>query len=257
VNPGILALIFVGGFLAGVINTLAGGGSIITLPLLIFAGLPANAANATNRVAIVFQNVAALSNFRRYGLTVGREAWLLLIPSVLGGVLGARIAITIDETTLRRVIGCVLVLMLIPILRRKSPRPPGAGRAGSAWWQWPVYFGIGVYGGFIQVGVGFMYLALLAGLQGYDLIRANLLKVFYVLVYSVLALALFAWAGQVHWLSGLALAVGTAAGGWLGAKIAVERGERWIRAVLVVAIGVAAVELTGVGGWLLRAFHLR
>jgi uncharacterized protein len=257
VNPWVLALIFVGGFLAGVINTLAGGGSAITLPLLILAGLPANAANATNRVAIVFQNVAALSNFRRYGLTVGREAWLLLIPSVLGGVLGARIAVTIDEAMLRRVIGVVLVLMLVPILRKKSPSPPAARGGASGWWQWPVYFAIGVYGGFIQVGVGFMYLALLAGLQGYDLIRANLLKVFYVLVYSVLALALFAWAGQVRWLPGLALAVGTAAGGWLGAKIAVERGERWIRVVLVAAIGVAAIELTGVGRWLLHAFGLR
>jgi uncharacterized membrane protein YfcA len=157
--------------------------------------------------------------------------------------------VSIDEVTMRRVIGVVLLAMLFPILRRPAPERAAAREAG--WWLWPVYFAIGVYGGFIQVGVGFLYLALLVGIQGYDLIRANLLKVFFVLVYSALALALFAWEGQVHWESGLALALGTAWGGWLGAKLTVERGERWIRIVLVAAVVVASLQLTGIARWLL------
>jgi len=244
-----LAIILVGGLLAGIINTVAGGGSIITLPLLIFAGLPATVANGTNRVAIVFQNVGALASFRRRGLTVGREAWLLLVPSLLGAYAGARLAVDLDEVILRRVIGGVLILMLVPILRRSPP-----GRADrpvappSRPWVWPVYFLIGAYGGFLQVGVGFLYLGLLSGIHRTDLVRANLIKVFYVLVFSLLALGVFAAEGQIAWPQGLVLAAGTAWGGWLGARIAVEKGERWIRVILVIAVVVAAFRLTGLAG---------
>ena len=248
-----LSLILLGGFLAGIINAVAGGGSIITLPLLIFAGLPAPMANATNRVAIVFQNLGAITAFRRHGLTLGREAWVILIPSLLGGLVGVTLAIDVNEALLRKIIGVVLVLMLVPILR-KTPKATQASRPGIRPWMWPAYFLIGVYGGFLQVGVGFLYLAVLVGIQGKDLVRANLFKVFYVLAYSALAVLLFAWKSQVNWSSGLVLAVGNAAGGWLGAKLAVERGERWIRVALVVAVFIAAGELTGVWRALGRVF---
>jgi hypothetical protein len=248
-----LSLILLGGCLAGIVNTVAGGGSIITLPLLIFAGLPAPVANATNRIAIVFQNVGALTAFRRHGLKPSREAWLILIPSLLGGGVGVILAIDVNEALLRKIIGAVLVLMLVPILR-KTPKTTRPARPGIRPWMWPVYFLIGVYGGFLQVGVGFLYLGVLVGIQGLDLVRANLHKVFYILAYSALAVLLFAWKSQVHWSSGLVLAVGNAAGGWLGAKLAVERGERWIRVVLVVAVFVAAGELMGVWRALGRVF---
>ena len=242
----ILFLIFGGGVLAGIINTVAGGGSIITLPLLVFAGLPANIANGTNRVAIVFQNVSAIAGFKKHGFTVGREAWVPLIPSILGAYAGVRLAIDLDEAVLRRAIGFVLVLMLVPILR-KSPTPAKAGPVNppSGPWVWPAYFLIGVYGGFIQAGVGFLYLALLVGVHHMDLVRANLLKVFYVLIWSLFALAVFAIEDQIAWAPGLVLAAGNALGGWLGVHMAVEKGERWIRAILVVAALVAATKLTG------------
>lgn len=245
-NPLTLALIIGGGLLAGIVNTVAGGGSIITLPLLIFAGLPATVANGTNRVAIVFQNLSALAGFRRHGFTVGREAWILLVPTLLGAYAGVRLAVDLDEDSLRRIIGVILVLMLIPVLRR-NPRPAGAGPVSppNRPWVWPVYFLIGAYGGFLQVGIGFLYLGLLSGVHRLDLVRANLIKVFYVLVFTILALAVFALEGQVHWGYGLALAVGNAAGGWLGARMAVEKGERWIRVVLVLAILIAAARLIG------------
>ena len=246
-----LLLIFGGGILAGIINTVAGGGSMITLPLLIFAGLPAHVANGTNRVAIVFQNMSAVAGFKKHGYTVGREAWLLLIPSLLGAYVGVRLVLDLDETMLRRVIGLVLILMLVPLLR-KNTATEGAGvvTPPSRPWVWPVYFLIGVYGGFLQVGVGFMYLGLLAGVHRMNLVAANLIKVFYVLVYSLLALLVFSLAGQVAWTAGIVMALGSAWGGWLGARMAVERGERWIRVVLVVAVVAAAVKLTGLAGFL-------
>ena len=250
----LFVIILVGGFLAGVVNTLAGGGSIITLPLLIYAGLPPTMANATNRVAIVLQNVGALAGFNRHGHRPGREAWILLAPSLAGGALGAFFAVDIDETLLRRIIGVVLVLMLIPILHRRPLDPSRSHTMEIKPWTWIAYFLVGVYGGFLQVGVGFLYLALIAGVQRYDLVRANLLKVFFVLAYSLLALLLFMWKDKVDWTSGMALALGTTAGGWVGAKMAVERGERWIRIVLVISVILASLELTGAGRFLVRLF---
>jgi uncharacterized membrane protein YfcA len=241
-----LFLILLGGYVAGIINVAAGGGSLITLPLLIFAGLPANVANGTNRIGIALQNVAALTGFRQSGLTVGRKAWFMLIPSLMGAYLGVTAAVNIDEQTFRRIIGGVLVLMLIPLLRR-NPRGKGSTvDPPTRPWSWPLYLLIGAYGGFIQVGVGFLYLALFAGLQGLDLVRANLVKVFFVLVYSMLALVLFSLAGQVALVPGLVLAVGMTAGGWTGARLAVEKGERWIRVVLVLAVLASAAKLTGI-----------
>lgn len=249
----VLVLILVGGFVAGVLNTLAGGGSLITLPLLIFAGLPPSVANGTNRVAIVLQNVGGLAGFRKHGLRVGREAWLLLIPSLAGAILGAKLAVDLDEATLRRAIGVVLVAMLYPILR--SARPAAKRHEGPLplpWWIWPAYFVVGIYGGFLQAGVGFFYLALLAGVQGLDLVRANLIKVFLILMYSVAALALFAAEGKVAAVPGLVLAVGNMAGGWVGAHMAVRKGERLIRVVLVVMVVASAVKLTGLLDLILR-----
>ncbi len=254
-NFWLLLLIVGGGFLAGIINVMAGGGSLITLPLLIFAGLPPTVANGTNRVAIVLQNVSALAGFRSKGLTLGRTAWLLLIPSLAGAYLGVRLAVDLDETVMRRAIGVILVVMLVPLLRRRKPRPREDRAAmPMRWWMWPVYFAVGIYGGFLQAGVGFFYLALLVGLQGLDLVRANHVKVFLILVYSMLALALFMAGGKVALVPGLALAVGNAAGGWVGAHLAVTRGEKLVKVVLAAAVLVSAAQLTGLarllGRWL-------
>ena len=242
-EPIFLVLIFAAGFAAGVINTMAGGGSLLTLPLLIFAGLPPTVANGTNRIAIVFQNLGAMAGFQRGGYTVDRAAAMLLIPSILGAILGIRLATDIDETTMSRAIGIMPVVRLVP---RLKPRKPAAATAPKrAWGIWPAYFVVGVYGGFLQAGVGFLYLALLAGAQGMDLVRANLIKVFLILVYSVIAVGMFAAAGQIAWIPGVALAVGTTAGGWLGAHVTIKGGERWIRVALVLAILASAAKLWG------------
>ena len=253
-----LALIFGGGILAGVINTVAGGGSIISLPLLIFAGLPATVANGTNRVAIVLQGVGAMAGFKKHGYTIGGEAWLLLIPTSIGALLGARLAVGLDEVTMRRVIGGVLVIMLVPLLRKgRGQESEGPVSPPTTPWVWPVYLLIGAYGGFLQVGVGFMYLAFLVGVHNLDLVRANLLKIFFVLVYSVLVLGVFVLEDQVALGPGLVLAAGMAWGGWLGARLAVEKGERWIRVVLVVTILLSAVKLTGILDSLLSGLQTR
>ena len=249
----VLILIFVGGSIAGVINTMAGGGSLITLPLLIFAGLPPTVANGTNRVAIVLQNVGALAGFRKNGLKVGREAWLLSdsFPGrrVSGGAPGGEPRRDVDAPGHRGDPGGDAGAAPSPA---PPPPPEGAVRVSTRWWLWPVYFGVGVYGGFLQAGVGFFYLALLVGLQGLDLVRANLIKIFLILMYSILALALFLAEGKVALVPGLALAAGNALGGWVGAHLAVRKGESWIKVVLAVAVIVSAAQLTGLTRLLAR-----
>lgn len=245
------------GFTAGFINTLAGSGSLVTLPLLIFAGLPANVANGTNRVAILLQNVVGVSSFRRSGVLDLAGALKLSLPAILGAVLGAQIAVGLDEQLMRRAIGVVLVVMFFVILLQ--PRRWLKGRRQSLQ-GWPtvahmvLFFGIGVYGGFIQAGVGIFLLAGLVLGVGYDLVRANAVKVGIVLFFTVAALAVFVRNGQVDWAVGLILAVGNMLGAWAAARVAVARGAVWVRRLLIAVVVVSAANLLGLFDLVVRSF---
>ncbi len=236
------------GFIAGVVNTLAGSGSLVTLPLLIFIGLPANVANGTNRVAILLQNVVGGSSFRRSGVLDLRAALMLGLPAMLGSVLGAQIAVGLDEELMRRVIGALLIVMLFVLLIR-----PNRWLHGSREWmearptlaQLVTFFGIGVYGGFIQAGVGLLLLTALVLSAGYDLVRANAVKVVVVLLFTVTALTVFVLNGQVDWTKGLVLAFGNMLGAWVAARFAVDRGALWVRRLLIAIVAISAAHLLG------------
>ena len=236
------------GFLAGFVNTLAGSGSLITLPALIFAGLPANVANGTNRVAVVLQNIVGVSEFRRSGMLDARGAVLLAIPSVAGAIIGANIAVGLDEVMMRRVIGGVMVAMLAVLLLR--PRRWLQGKVKHieefpGWKALMVFFVIGIYGGFIQAGVGIFLLAGLVLGMGYDLVRANAVKLTIVLLFTIVALVIFVSNGQVNWMAGLVLAVGNMLGAWAGTRVAVEKGAPWVHRLLIAVVAVSAAKLLG------------
>lgn len=247
-------LVVVAGFAAGFINTIAGSGSLITLPLLIFLGLPANVANGTNRVAILLQNVVAVRGFRRKGLLGVRHALVLASPAVLGSILGAQIALNLDEQMMRRAIGALMLAMLIVLLVRPGRWLEGRPAAGRrpGWLQLLMFFGIGVYGGFIQAGVGIFLLAALVLGAGYDLVRANAVKVLIVLCFTVFALAVFLVNRQVHWGVGLVLALGQMLGASVAVGTAVKRGTRFVRWFLIAVVLTAAAELLGVVDWVAR-----
>lgn len=236
-------LVIAAGFAAGFINTLAGSGSLITLPLLIFIGLPANVANGTNRVGILLQNVMGAGSFRRRAVLDLRGALMLGVPAILGSVAGAQVAVNLDEALMQRAIGIVMIVMLVIILLRPErwlegrllelrglPTLPQAG----------VFFLIGAYGGFIQAGVGIFLLAGLVLSVGYDLVRANAVKVAIVLLFTISALVVFVRNGQVDWTVGLVLSIGNVLGAWLAARVAVEKGSAWIRRLLILVIVVSA-----------------
>ena len=252
------ALLILGaGLFAGFVNTLAGSGSLITLPALIFAGLPATVANGTNRVAILLQNIVAVRGFRQQGAFDPRGVLMLGIPAVVGSVAGAQIAVSLDERAMEQAIGSVMLLMLFVILLK--PRRWLEGKLHSLT-ERPslllllLFFGIGAYGGFVQAGVGIFLLAGLVLGAGYDLVRANAVKVGIVLLFTISALIVFLSNGQVNWMFGLILGLGNMSGAWLGTRFAAYGGAEWVRRLLIAVVLLAALSLLGLDQLVARLF---
>jgi uncharacterized membrane protein YfcA len=236
--------LFVVGFVAAVINVLAGGGSFLTLPLLIFLGLPAGIANGTNRVGVLAQNVSAVLGFHRHQVLPVRWALCVSVPAVFGAGLGVWAALNVPDIAFRRILSLVMLAMTLGTLLHRSRRGVPGPEPRNAWhWTMIVGFFItGLYGGFLQAGVGFLALAM-TSLAGLDLVRGNAVKVFTVLLLTVLSLAVFAATGHVDWPAGVALALGNLLGGVVGVRIAVFKGHKWLEHVVTATIVVFAVLL--------------
>ena len=238
-----LLLLFVVGCVAGTLNVLAGGGSFLTLPVLLFLGLPAPLANGTNRVAILAQNTGAVWSFRRQGFFDRRSLVWAALPATAGAVLGAWLALDVGEVAFRRLLAVLMVVLSAvslwsPAWRLGERRPP---------WAPAAFFAVGVYGGFIQAGVGFLVLAVTTA-AGLDLVRGNAIKVLSVLCWTAAALAVFAANGSVDWRLGAALAAGMLVGGVTGARLTVLKGHRWVKVVVTVTAILFAIGLwLGVG----------
>lgn len=233
------------GGVSGFLNILAGGGSLLTLPLLIFIGLPAVEANGTNRVAIVVQNLCALRSYKNSGVLSWKIALMCALPAIVGAVIGASLAVTIDEKLFRQVLAVVMLLMLVVTTIDPVKRCRNAMQGGEWTLRWPmlvVFFIIGIYGGFIQAGVGFLIL-MVTMMAGMDLVKGNVLKVVVILIFNIPAVMIFAWHGQVDWLLGSVLASGNAVGAMVAARLAVAKGHDWIRRVVTLVIVACAVRL--------------
>jgi len=230
------------GVVAGTLNVLAGGGSFLTLPVLIFLGLPPGLANGTNRVGIFVQNVSAVTTFRRQGILDWQSLSWATLPAVLGSTVGVGLALWISDDAFQRVLAFLMVAVSLWTLGsskrrqggRKAPPPTLVLALG--------FFFAGIYGGFVQAGVGFLILAVTTA-AGLDLVRGNAVKALAIMGLTGLALIIFAWQGRVHWPLGLCLAVGTSLGGVLGARLTVLKGHLWVQQVVMVMVVVFAVKL--------------
>lgn len=245
------------GLATGFINTVAGSGSLVSLPMLIFLGLPADVANGTNRLGVLVQAAVSTVVFRKHGKIEWRAGLKLAGPAVVGGILGARIAVDLDEQLMRRIIGVVMLVMAAVIAARPKRWLVGrkvAERIPLGWWQTPIYFFIGVYGGFIQAGVGIFLIAGLVLASNYDLVSANAVKVLIVLCFTVVALGVFVANGQVDWGIGLLLAIGNAVGAWLAARLAIRRGAAFVRWCLIAVAAFSCASLLGVTDMVFRLF---
>ena len=237
-------LLVAGGLAAGVVNTLAGGGSLLTVPLLVLLGLPGTLANGTNRVGILLQCLAATWRFRAEGVFDPRQVLPVFAPIAVGALVGALAISRVADATFERLFGALMLLLLVPTLRR----PPAQAAASRAGWgratQLLIFGGIGVYAGAFQAGVGVpLLLALLHA--GHDAVRANAIKVAVIALATLMAIPVFLAAGQIAWLPAVLLAVGFSAGGILGARLTVRGGERLVRPLLGVAVVALAARMLG------------
>ena len=230
------------GVLSGFLNVIAGGGSLLALPVLVFMGLPGNVANGTNRVAIVAQNASAFTSFFRKGYSELRTMLTLALCAVPGAALGAYLGTQVSGELFNRILGGLMIVLLI-LMSRKPADAEVAEKPRRLVLGHFLMVAVGFYGGFIQAGVGFFVMAVLYRVVGLDLIRVNAYKVFIIGIYTLVALAIFADRGLVLWLAGAALAVGTTIGGWIGAHYTIKRGERLIRVVLNAVLVIMAVRL--------------
>jgi uncharacterized membrane protein YfcA len=242
------ALLAAVGGIAGFLNVMAGGGSLLTMPAMIFLGMPPALANGTNRVALFLQNAAAVAEFRREGQSDFKRSISLALCTIPGAVAGAIAAVRIDPLWFKRLLAVVMVAVLILVLRKRkkgAPREEGdaAERPAHPFLAHLGMVAVGFYGGFIQAGVGFILMAILQGLLRLDLVRVNMHKVFIVGLYMLPSLLVFALLDQVFWLAGLALGLGTGLGGFFATRLQIKRGEGVIRIVFALAVVAMAARL--------------
>jgi len=250
-------ILIAAGILTGFINTLAGSGSLITLPLLMFMGLPANVANATNRVGIFLQSAVGATSFRHDKVFEYREGLWLALPATAGSVIGAIAAVNLSSKAMEIIIGGLLFFMFFIVLYKPEKwitEKAGKIEGRPKPWQLVIFFFIGLYGGFIQAGVGFMLLAGLVFGAGVNLTKANALKVFIVFIYTSVALIVFILNKQVNYLAGFVLASGSMLGAYIATKFAIRNGPRIVRVILLLMILLSALKYIGAVDLIIRIF---
>ena len=246
----IYIIAIIGSFLAGVINTLAGSGSAITLTILTeLIGLPPNVANGTNRIGVLTQSWAGSFAFYKNGKLHLKGSMSYVIPSVIGAIIGVIVAVNISNEQFKTFFSYMMIAMLFIILVKPKRwlQETDVKNAPSLWISIPLFFALGFYGGFIQMGMGVFYLAAMVLIAKYNIIDANAVKSFVVALYSILVVAIFQYKGLIDWQFGLLMAVGQTAGGWLTATYAsrYEGADVWAYRLLVVVVVLAILKLFG------------
>ncbi|MFO7721736.1 MAG: sulfite exporter TauE/SafE family protein [Bacteroidales bacterium] len=242
-------ILLTAGFAVGFINTMAGGATVISLAAMIVLGLPISVANATHRVAAMFQTLASSGAFFRQKVLDLRTGLKLGIPVTLGSIIGAWVAVDIDEKTFELIAGFAMLTMLVAMIFKPALWLQGKAKEPTlnpSPWQYLLFFALGLYGGFIYIGIGYFLLAALVLGTGFDLLRANALKVFIVLLYVPFTLVLFVINDLIHWPYALVLSAGQATGAYIAARVSVKMGTGFIRWFMIIFILVTLAELFGI-----------
>lgn len=237
-------LLLAAGVIAGALNIIAGGGSFLTLPTLIFLGLPPTVANGTNRVAIFVQNIGGVWGFQRHGVIVWKYFFWAAVPATFGAGLGAWGAVAMGDDAFRDTLAFLMIAVTLWTLwdPLKKSEPAEEGHQPRITPLVIGFFVVGIYGGFVQAGAGFLILAATT-MARLDLVRGNAVKVLTILVYTACALTIFAIQEKVDWRLGGVLAVGNLIGSQIGVRITVLKGHKWVKTVVTVAVIVLAIML--------------
>ncbi|NHF59801.1 sulfite exporter TauE/SafE family protein [Flavobacteriaceae bacterium TP-CH-4] len=234
------------GFVVGFINTVAGGGSLLSLPVLIFLGLPPSVANGTNRVAVAIQNTMGTAGFASKGVSTFPFNMYLGVSALFGAILGAYIAVDIKGETFNRILAIIMILVVLvivfkPKMKVEEMQELVLGR--PRWIATAAFFFFGIYGGFINAGLGFVIILFLHYVNKMTLVRANATKTVVVLIYTLAALAVFIANDKVDWKVGLVLAIGNGTGAWIASRFSASKGDGFIKAFLVVMVVVLSIKL--------------
>jgi uncharacterized membrane protein YfcA len=244
-----IIILICSGIIVGFINTLAGGGTVVSLSVFMFFGLPPLVANGTNRVAIFFQNATAVGYFQKNKLIDWRFISRLAAPVIAGSILGAVIAGFISNHLFQYIFAVVIILFGISLIfnpDRYIHERTDLVKRKISWQQYLLYFFIGMYGGFVHVGIGYLFLAALVLSNGYDLLKANVLKNVLTLLFVSFSLIVYAWQGNVNWSFGLIHAIGNVIGASLAARLAVKKGAPFIRYIVLILVVIVVLQLVGV-----------
>jgi len=239
-----LTILFFVGNLAGFINVLAGGGSSLTLPTLILLGLDSATANGTNRLAILMQNIFAVTGYEQEKMNRFKLSFRLAVFTLPGAVVGAFLAVQISDIWFQRILSFIIILVAASLFVPKPAVGDSSDIVSKRKWLGYVFlFLLGFYGGFIQVGIGFLIMVVLYHFIDRSLVAVNVHKVFIILLYTIPALFIFILSGQIDWLMGFALAAGNSLGGWVAARLSVKKGEKIIRYILALMLIVMAGKI--------------
>ncbi|MDB4654094.1 sulfite exporter TauE/SafE family protein [bacterium] len=238
-------LLLVGaGFTAGVVNSIAGGGSFLTLPALMLFGLDPKLANGTNRLAVLFSSASAVATFQRHGHLDKSMVLRVGVPTLLGVPVGSLLAVHLSTDAFRGVFGILFLVMAgVILLDPKRLTGEQLGTETSFWKLSPVFVIIGIYVGFMQAGMGILLLVAMSWLQSGDLIASNAVKNSVGFIVTLAATLVFIAYGLVAWVPGLVMAFGNVIGGVVGARLAIKKGNRLVFSFLVVVMVCTGVKM--------------
>ncbi len=232
------------GLAAGFFNVVAAGGSLLSIPLLIFLGLPPTVANGTNRVAIMAQNILATGRYHKKKLIPYSFAIWPAISATLGSLVGAWLANAIAEHNFQRILAVVMAVVALTLLVSPSQRNFEIRITGRHKWLTIIgFFFVGIYGGFLHAGIGVFMLLILTSVSRFNLVTANAIKIFVALIYITASFVVFIANGSINWKYGLILAIGNTTGGWLGTLVVVNKGEKWIKYILIAVVIGMSIKL--------------
>lgn len=244
-----IIIILLTGLAAGFINVNAGGGSFLTIPMLIFIGLPPAVANGTNRIALTFASMISTHNFRKKGYFEWKFGLFLGIPMTIGALIGSFISINLPDELYTTLLAVMIIIVLAVVIinpqrfiKKEIIEISMKTRIIGA----VVFLALGIYAGIIQAGVGFLIITSLVFLTGYNLVKINSLKVMIAMIYMIATLAVFIFSKNVNWLYALVLSIGNGCGALIGTRFAVKHGDKWIRVIMIVAALIMALKLLNV-----------
>ncbi len=248
--------------MAGIINTLAGNGSAITLSILIFMGFPADVSNATNRIGALAQTITAVFSLKRTPRTkmLFNDSYWFFIPSIIGSIVGAIIAVEIDPGLLKMIIGGIMLLLLITLVTnpKKWNIATDVSKNRKTWINALLIFLVAIYGGFLQMGIGIMLLSILVLIAKYSLRDANIIKLVLAVTFVMPAFFVFLYTGGMEWIPGITLAVGQSIGAVIGARyiLFLPKANLYVRWLLIVILTVSSIVLLRIPEWMMGLFDL-